>query len=221
MTIGFAIGNGNSRKGIELERLAKVGKIYGCNAIYRDYTPEVLVAVDGPIATAIENSGYAQEHRFYTRRPTQGGLPVPTKYYGYSSGPISIAIAAEECEIVFLVGHDFGTKNAPSSVPTREEIKARQKNKNRSNHHVLKFNNIYADTEFYKRSTESATFGGNWIKQTRQVCVDHPKVQFYRVENAHSAKVEFPGVSNIELIDFQTFFKVLNTLRGKMGNGII
>ena len=35
----FCIGNGESRKGFDLEKLRPYGKIYGCNALYRDFTP--------------------------------------------------------------------------------------------------------------------------------------------------------------------------------------
>ena len=46
MSKAFCIGNGESRKGFDLEQLRPHGKIYGCNALYRDFTPDVLVAVD-------------------------------------------------------------------------------------------------------------------------------------------------------------------------------
>ena len=42
----FCIGNGESRKGLDLESLRPLGKIYGCNALYRDFAPDVLTAVD-------------------------------------------------------------------------------------------------------------------------------------------------------------------------------
>ena len=42
----FCIGNGESRIGFDLEKLRPHGKIYGCNAIYRDFTPDILCASD-------------------------------------------------------------------------------------------------------------------------------------------------------------------------------
>jgi hypothetical protein len=42
----FVIGNGESRKKIDLAELNKYGKIYGCNALYRDYTPDALICID-------------------------------------------------------------------------------------------------------------------------------------------------------------------------------
>ena len=58
----FCIGNGESRKDFDLEKLRPHGKIYGCNALYRDFTPDVLCAVDMGIMHEIYNSGYAQDN---------------------------------------------------------------------------------------------------------------------------------------------------------------
>ena len=34
----FCLGNGESRKDVNLSALKAHGKIYGCNALYRDFT---------------------------------------------------------------------------------------------------------------------------------------------------------------------------------------
>ncbi len=46
MTTAFCFGNGNSRKGLNLDDFKKHGTVIGCNAIYRDFTPDILVALD-------------------------------------------------------------------------------------------------------------------------------------------------------------------------------
>ena len=58
----FCIGNGESRKGFDLEKLRPYGKIYGCNALYRDFTPDHLTAVDAGIMHEVYNSGYCQKN---------------------------------------------------------------------------------------------------------------------------------------------------------------
>ena len=63
----FVIGNGESRKGFDLEKLRPHGKIYGCNAVYRDFTPDVLVAVDQGISHEIYQSGYAYDNECWFR----------------------------------------------------------------------------------------------------------------------------------------------------------
>ena len=39
MTKAFCFGNGNSRKGLNLDYFKKHGTVIGCNAVYRDFTP--------------------------------------------------------------------------------------------------------------------------------------------------------------------------------------
>ena len=74
----FLIGNGTSRKGFDLEQLRPHGKIYACNAIYRDgFRPDVLVAVDHGIMHEIYNAGVADEITCYFRDWTR----VPEGHY--------------------------------------------------------------------------------------------------------------------------------------------
>ena len=73
----FCIGNGTSRDGFDLERLRTHGLIYGCNALYRDFTPDVLCAVDQGIMHEIYQSGYCNENEAYFRDWTK----VPAHHY--------------------------------------------------------------------------------------------------------------------------------------------
>jgi hypothetical protein len=186
MTIAFVLGNGISRQDIPVTILQQCGKIYGCNGLHRECTPEALIATDRPIATHIQQSGYAKTNRFYTRRPLPelGALQVPAEYYGYSSGPIALSIAARDGHRrVYLLGFDLG--------PTAEN----------------QFNNIYAGTQFYKPNGAGPTFTGNWIKQMCRVIADHPRTRFYRVFGNTSASVAeldvLPNLINLDLPSFQ------------------
>jgi hypothetical protein len=69
MNIAFVLGNGQSRLGLDLHSLRPCGKIFGCNALYRDFAPDVLIATDPGISKEIENSGYPEYHEFFTRKP--------------------------------------------------------------------------------------------------------------------------------------------------------
>jgi hypothetical protein len=111
MSRAFVLGNGVSRLEVDLDVLKREGKVYGCNALYRTFTPDVLVSTDTPIATAIQQSGYPVQNRMYTRKPIAGlgAHRVPQTYFGYSSGPIAAALAAMDQNIaVYLVGFDMG-----------------------------------------------------------------------------------------------------------------
>jgi hypothetical protein len=63
----FCIGNGESRRSIDLRQLREHGKIYGCNALYRDFKPDVLVGVDQGIMHEIYHSGYCHNNQCYFR----------------------------------------------------------------------------------------------------------------------------------------------------------
>jgi hypothetical protein len=184
MTEAFVLGNGTSRKTLDLSRLNTHGKIYGCNALYREYAPNVLVAADKSISEQIQHSGYALNHRFYTRRPLPnlGGLRIPDPYWGYSSGQIALSLAClDNHNTVYLLGFDLGST-------------------------ADKFNNIYADTEFYKRSTDKPTYSGNWIRQILQISNNFPKCMIVRVTGAESATIkDFNNISNISSLPLETF----------------
>jgi hypothetical protein len=51
--LGFVVGNGKSRLGFDLKSLSSSGLIYGCNALYRDFEPDVLFSRDAPMIKEI------------------------------------------------------------------------------------------------------------------------------------------------------------------------
>ena len=58
MTKAFIIGNGPSRKECSLEKLKEQGTVFGCNALYRDFWPDYLVAIDPKITEEIKQSDF-------------------------------------------------------------------------------------------------------------------------------------------------------------------
>lgn len=190
MTVAFVLGNGVSRRGLDLVQIRNHGFIYGCNGLYRDYTPDVLVATDRPIATKIQDTGYALKHRFHTRKPLNGlgGLTIPDKYYGYSSGPVALALASlDKNSIIYFVGFDIG--------PNSNE----------------KFNNVYADTEFYKTSNSTPTFTGNWIRQIKTVMNNFVDIKYYRVMGSTSMPIDdFIKCPNYKTISLDEFKSIIN-----------
>jgi hypothetical protein len=65
MSRAFIIGNGKSREGFDLEQLREHGKIYGCNALYRDFEPDYLIAIDDAITQEIRASNFPAEKFIY------------------------------------------------------------------------------------------------------------------------------------------------------------
>ena len=190
MSMAFVLGNGISRQGLDLKHLESFGPVYGCNALYREFVPTVLVATDRPIAEQIQHSGYAKKHRFYTRRPIEelGARGILDKYWGYSSGPAALAIAADDKNThIYMIGFDMGP--APNG----------------------RFNNVYANTEFYKPGASNPTYTGNWVKQMRTVMEDYSKCLFYRVYGATTAPIsEFDRLTNLNKLTMEEFRTRIN-----------
>ena len=101
----FCIGNGESRKGFDLEKLRPHGTIYGCNAIYRDFMPDVLTAVDHGIMHEIYHAGIAQKIPCYFRDWTK--VPAMT-YEPMLMGGISNLEEAKEALDKVLISNDRG-----------------------------------------------------------------------------------------------------------------
>ena len=101
----FCIGNGESRIGFDLEKLRPHGKIYGCNAIYRDFMPDVLTAVDHGIMHEIYHAGVAQKIPCYFRDWTK--VPAMT-YEPMLMGGITNLEEAKEALDKVLISNERG-----------------------------------------------------------------------------------------------------------------
>ena len=185
MTAAFVLGNGLSRQSVDLPQLKLQGSVYACNAIYREFEPDVLISTDTPISEHIQNQGYSQTHLHYTRKPQpgSGARRIDSRYFGFSSGPVAVAQAAiDGFRVIYLLGFDMG--------PTR----------------IGRFNNVYADTEFYKKSSATPTFTGNWVRQIKQIAKDFSKTSFFRVTGDTTAELPdlkaIPNMLHMPMTDF-------------------
>ena len=64
--IAFVLGNGESRKGIQIEDLKKHGTVFACNGVYRTDTPDFLIAVDPKMMHEIAESDYIIKHQVWS-----------------------------------------------------------------------------------------------------------------------------------------------------------
>lgn len=56
--LAFIIGNGTSRKEFDLNKLNNKGVVFGCNALFREYTPNYIVAIDDKAIDIVNNSKF-------------------------------------------------------------------------------------------------------------------------------------------------------------------
>ncbi len=189
---GYIAGNGLSRKGIDLQKVKERGTLYGCNALHLDINPHVLVATDDPISHAIQNSGYALHNKFYTRAPfsDKGALELRLPYANWSSGSNAIQLAIQDGHSeIYLFGFDFGSADN-------------------------KFNNCYADHEFYKKSTSDAIFTGNWFNQILTLFQHNKNIEFYIVKGIESQYIaSLNQLLNVNIMNLADFAIHINTVK--------
>jgi len=188
--LAFVLGNGTSRAFVEPVELKGKGKIYGCNALYRTFTPDYLIAVDTRMVIEISRTGYQLENELWTN-PNRSYRNIPNLNLfnpskGWSSGPTALWLASQHgYKEIYILGFDYKGK-ADGRY----------------------FNNLFADTTNYKKSTDRATFYGNWLKQTTITIKEHPNIKYYRVmEEGGFIPKELTGLSNIEHISQEKFKK--------------
>ena len=191
--IAFVLGNGTSRKSINLKQLKSKGTTYGCNALYREFEPDYLVAVDTKMILEINKAKYQHGHQVWTNpnrayhQMTGFNFFNPSK--GWSSGPSALHLASgHNNNEIYILGFDY------TGIGD-------------------KVNNIYADTPNYKKSHDKATYHGNWLKQTCITCQKFSQKRYIRVlgENAFIPK-EFSKIDNLSHITVEEFNKIFNFL---------
>jgi hypothetical protein len=188
--IAFVLGNGKSRLELDLPQLKEVGTVYGCNALYREFNPHVLVSTDPGISDEIQNSGYAKTNTHYTRKPIPGkGSIKIDRNFGFSSGPVAMTYAAlSTVERIYFAGFDLVGING-------------------------KINNIYADTPHYKKSQDKETFYGNWVNQIQGIIKVNPTKRFIRILPEGGLTPEGwkqDNYSDMPLVDFLVWINNLN-----------
>ena len=113
------IGNGPNRLGFDLNNLKKPSGLlgrdtvqtYGCNALYRDFAPDFLIARGSEIVNEIASSGYTQDNIVYTdnihllEHPSKFYL-VPYDPYADAGTTAAYIAAFDEHKKIYLLGFD-------------------------------------------------------------------------------------------------------------------
>ena len=173
----FVLGNGLSRKNIDISKLD--GTVIGCNACYRDFTPDVICATDAGIMSDIIESGYDGQcyftHNSWNLLPEEAydslanGTEHTTyrrfdsEYFVYISGLAANCIQTKSYIIWVPKGMENKIKNIGEEVlewstgTSALHIACRDFTCNDYekvyllgfDHHNNYYDNIYTDTEHY------------------------------------------------------------------------
>ena len=116
----FLIGNGKSREGFDLEQLRPFGTIIGCNALYRDFSPDILVTIDAKMINEINKTDYCKDNVCIVPigRKLTGGKHFRTKRFNtsgcFAMQMISRAMKPKYC---FMLGMDCYPGNMYDKTP--------------------------------------------------------------------------------------------------------
>jgi hypothetical protein len=184
----FVLGNGKSRAKLQLTSLKQYATVYACNAIYRDYSPDYLIAVDTKMVDEIVKSGFHNFNSVWTN-PNRSvhkleNINLFNPHKGWSSGPTALWFATQhQHQEIYIFGFDFQGIGG-------------------------KFNNVYADTFNYKKSSDSETYHGNWLNQTYLTIKENINIEFYRViESNNYIPDKLSELPNLEHIKYSDFVK--------------
>jgi hypothetical protein len=199
------LGNGKSRKGADLQGLKDRGFIMaGCNALYRDFIPHVLAAMDQKMILEIEKAGAIQKVDHFVKserailRPNLQRFIVEqksgrqlTKDAGWATGPalgVVLPVLYPDLTDVYLFGVDL------YAMP---ETDGRR-------------NNIYSNTNNYVADWEVQVSADRDCKDWARIFVFRGQLKWHWVRPFKQAPVpaswKLPNVSIIDSVeDFLTF----------------
>lgn len=185
----FVFGNGRTRLNIDFDEVKPYGPIYACNAVYRGYTPDYLIAVDKKMLEELHYTNYMQDNNVYTfisqKTPKYKHLNYIDPAMGYSSGPTALHLSASHNpHEVYIFGFDF------------EGIEG-------------KINNVFAGTHNYKSADQGPTFFGNWLKQTENIIKNNSNIKYYRVSIPNFFETKWP-YDNYYQILYEDFRKMMS-----------
>lgn len=192
-TTAFVLGNGTSRRLIPIDQMRKIGKVYACNAVYREFTPDYLIAVDTRMVLEITKTGWHLNNPVYTN-PNRSykkieGLNLFNPSKGWSSGPTALWLASKHTyENIYILGFDYKGVDKGRWV-----------------------NNIYSNTINYKKSSDRATFYGNWLKQTQITIKENTHINYIRVIDREGfIPKELINIQNLRHMYVDEFVKIHN-----------
>ena len=195
--LAFILGNGITRLQINCNSLLDYGYVYGCNRIYQEFTPTVLVSTDKEMAIEIQQSGYSARNLHYVRsnckQTDSGSNIIPVKYQGHSSGPAALGIASESnANYLYMIGMDLkGVNN--------------------------KINNIYAGTKNYRDKNDTATVFDNWIVQVKNIMKDFNHKRYIHVNPLDNFRPDtWQKQSNYESMHLDDFQLMINNMHNRI-----
>tara|TARA_E500000178_G_scaffold347811_1_gene401780 strand:- start:380 stop:985 length:606 start_codon:yes stop_codon:yes gene_type:complete len=173
--IAYCIGNGESRRFLNLPKLTENKTVIGCNALHRDLAVDHLICCDRRMADEAIKSDNTANTKIYVRDmwfkyfrkikkdkrinhlpdlPYKGEKKIDQPLH-WGSGTYALLVAANLPDIteIRLIGFDLYDKNS-------------------------KVNNIYKNTVHYAKKDDKPVDFSYWVYQAQKVFVHYPQIKF-------------------------------------------
>ena len=191
MKPALVIGNGTSRLNFNLRQLERDYVTYGCNALYRDYIPNVLVSMDIHMVTEILNSRVHHKCKFYTQHLNDidllagNGEPinfVKTYIATPDSGTAAVELASKNHNTVYIIGFDY---------------------------HNGQHNNVYAGTANYNAKQYSTPIvqDEKWRSRLANIAKEYSHINYIRVSDDNTT-YHVNNLRNISIKQFKEIYDV-------------
>ena len=163
--VAIIVGNGTSRKEIDLNELVGEGTIYGCNALYRDFTSyDHLVAIDDAMIEEIKNDSKAIIPPVDERYESSEYSPMVRRRSNAGMNAMYEAIKASH-NILYCLGFDFlleGDVSVDNIYKGSKNYGPETRSNVSDNYNRVKylewFTNRFRDTQFVFVIPDGATF---------------------------------------------------------------
>lgn len=192
MTV-LVVGNGESRKNLDLNKFKLDYTTVGCNALHRDVEVDHLVCCDRRMAEEAVISDNTKNTSIYVRNdwynyfrkikkdkrinrvpdlPYKGNLKQDNPVH-WGSGPYAMLLAASLSDSIMILGFDLYSKNG-------------------------KVNNLYKDTKNYSSKKNNSVDYSFWVHQIGKV-FQHNQNKSFLIFNEENWELprqwKFPNVS--------------------------
>jgi hypothetical protein len=195
VNIACVIGNGTSRLELDLHCINATMTTYGCNALYRDFMPNYLIAMDYPMVKEILNKRIQYQTSFHTQHDNridelkENGEPI-NFFWGMSetndSGNSALRLALQnKHDVVYMIGFDYCTD--PSTL-----------------------SNVYVGTNNYVKNhmwPAASMREEQWGKRLRKILKNHPNQKVVRVNGTKPLDVNSDNYEEITIQQFKEIYE--------------
>lgn len=180
----FVIGNGPSRLKYNLDLfngqhggavgIRSVGQSYGCNMLFKDFTPTFLICANEEICDKIAKTNYCEENIVYSTRKCivkhSGLFHLYPHWQQMYAGPAAVRLAcADGHKRVFMIGFDFyneaTTHLYPAMTKSYKPISSPEAINPPLVNQLRSIFETYEDVEFYHVQPERANYSEHVIDE--------------------------------------------------------